>query len=75
MSGEMVPNSMEIPTSIVRSPRYIGFLVNLKGPVVTTRVGFVPGVVLVPNFRKYMALPTLRENPDRIKTIPINLHG
>ena len=75
MSGENVPKSIEVPISIVISPRYIGFLVYLNAPFVTTRVARVPGRGFVPSYRKKMPLPTLRENPRTIIIIPKYLQG
>ena len=75
MSGENVPNSIEVPISIVTSPRYIGFLVYLNGPFVTIRFARVPGRGFVPNFLKKMPLPRLSENPRTINIIPKYLQG
>jgi hypothetical protein len=75
MRGESVPKSIEVPISIVIRPRYIGFLVYLNGPFVTIRVARVPGRGFVPNFRKNMPLPRLRENPRTIIIIPMYLQG
>ena len=75
MRGENVPKSIEVPISIVIRPNYIGFLVYLNGPFVTIRVAWVPGRGFVPNFRKNMPLPRLRENPRTIIIIPMYLQG
>ena len=74
-TGENVPKSIAVPISIVVSPRYIGFLVYLKGPVVTIRVALAPGRGFVPNLRKYKPLPRPRENPKTRNIIPRYLQG
>lgn len=55
---------------MVISPKYIGFLVYLKGPVVTISFALLPGRGFVPNFLKNIPLPALRENPSAIIIIP-----
>lgn len=75
MIGESEPNRIATPTSIVISPRYIGFLVNLKAPLVTSTVALTPGRGGVPNRLKRVPLPKLSMNPRTINTIPKYLPG
>jgi len=74
-TGENVPKSIAVPISIVVNPKYIGFLVYLKGPVVTIRAALAPGRGFVPNLRKYKPLPRPRENPKTRNIIPRYLKG
>jgi len=54
MTGEMsaiiLPNKTAIPNKIKTNPKYIGFLLKLKGPEVTRFFGFSPGGRGISNF-------------------------
>ena len=71
----MLPINIDAPVNMISIPRYIGFLVNEKGPVVTTVVGFEPGTRGVLLCANEFLPHTINHNPITIPEIPRKLNG